>query len=536
LGLKVPLVEDVLTRFTSSRWYLELKQDSAPAAKALCTLLKRIGAEERVLVASFQDGSLLAFREACPKVATSMTVSEMRRFYILSRTGLGKFMSTPAVAIQLPEVHQDQRLLTPSLLKSAQARGYRVQIWTVNKPEDMERLAEMKVDALFTDRVDLAMDMRGYRRQGELSPCDFGSDNIGDMSDHCARAWIDENLRLNHIQTVGTHNSYKQAISAREMALIVAQKPGLAKSLDYAHKPIPEQLDLGMRQLELDLYHDPDGGRFADPMGPRIIASMGQEPHPFDASDLRGPGLKVFHVQDIDYRSSCLTFKSCLTLIRDWSLAHANHAPILILLNTKDAPIPLEGAVVPLVFDAAALDGIDAEIRSVFDARHIIRPDEVQRGAPTLRDGVRSGSWPLMKDARGRVLFALIGSQEHAELYGYGRPSLEDRMSFIDAPASSPAAAYMTIDDPVVSASKILSVVQQGFIVRTRADADTLEARTDNYERQTAAFLSGAQYVSTDYPVPDPRFGEYQTRLDGGGIAHCNPAITGDACGDWVVE
>ncbi|MES2343462.1 MAG: Ca2+-dependent phosphoinositide-specific phospholipase C, partial [Pseudomonadota bacterium] len=81
----------------------------------------------------------------------------------------------------------------------------------------------------------------------------------------CTRRVVDA-LPMNAIQVVGTHNSYKQAIAPKEMALIRMAKPDLAATLDYAHPPLTQELDAGARQLELDLLNDPEGGRYADPL------------------------------------------------------------------------------------------------------------------------------------------------------------------------------------------------------------------------------------------------------------------------------
>jgi len=60
--------------------------------------------------------------------------------------------------------------------------------------------------------------------------------------------------------------------------------------------------------------------------------------------------------------------------------------------------------------------------------------------------------------------------------------------------------------------------VKAGFVVRTRADADTVEARSNDTTRRDAALQSGAQYVSTDYPHPETRLSDYQARLPDGEI------------------
>jgi hypothetical protein len=55
----------------------------------------------------------------------------------------------------------------------------------------------------------------------------------------------------------GTHNSYKQAMPAQTMRKLLEVAPADARSLDYGHRPLPEQLDAGVRQLEIDVYHPP---------------------------------------------------------------------------------------------------------------------------------------------------------------------------------------------------------------------------------------------------------------------------------------
>jgi len=67
-------------------------------------------------------------------------------------------------------------------------------------------------------------------------------------------------------------------------------------------------------------------------------------------------------------------------------------------------------------------------------------------------------------------------------------------------------------------------------MVRTRADADTEQARSGDITRRDAAFESGAHFISTDYPVSDPDFTDYQVTMPGGNIARCNPVNANDSC------
>jgi hypothetical protein len=348
----------------------------------------------------------------------------------------------------------------------------------------------------------------------------------------CARAWMDRNLHLNDIMTVGTHNSYHMRTPPQVMALIRAAAPTRWQGLDYGHPPLIDQLNDGARALELDLVYDPEGGRFAHPAGLRLTNT----PIPDDyVATMSRPGFKVLHVQDIDFHSSCLTFVACLTIIRDWSRAHPDHVPILITMNTNDEKTLAPGGVNELPFTEQAYDALDAEIRSVFAARELITPDDVRGRYPTLREAVLKHGWPTLGASRGRFLFALDEEAPHVAAYRGARKSLEGRVLFVNTDEASPAAGYITLNEHS-DIPRIVADVKAGFVVRTRADADTVEARSGDVMRRDAALLSGAQYVSTDYRHPEPGLTNYHVRLPEGVIAVCNPQRAPERCAGLPVE
>ena len=119
-------------------------------------------------------------------------------------------------------------------------------------------------------------------------------------------------IKINEIQIIASHNSYKQEIEPALMEIALARDSG-SIGLDYGHLPIKGQLDLGLRGLEIDVLHDPDGGRYKKPLGLKLLKEKGIQSEPYDTTDeLNAGGLKVLHVPDIDFRSHCLTFKNCL--------------------------------------------------------------------------------------------------------------------------------------------------------------------------------------------------------------------------------
>lgn len=341
---------------------------------------------------------------------------------------------------------------------------------------------------------------------------------------------FDARLRLNDLQSIGSHNSYKQAIPPAELAMIALTAQDEARSLDYAHLPIAAQLDRGMRQLELDVYHDPDGGLFADPLLPRATAGQ-TGARVYDPALMDEPGLKVLHAHDVDVWSHCPTFVVCLEAVRDWSLANPTHTPIMVMVEAKDQPLKIPGAVTPLAFDEAAFASLDAEIMSVFEPDHLIVPDLVRGDYGTLRDGVLNGGWPTLDVARGKVFFTLDAGSSRDGTYSRGRASLEGLVLFTSTDDfDAPHAAYRTMNNPKRDGEAIRQAVSRGFVIRTRADAGTVEARTGDTTRLEAALASGAQFISTDYYEPRTEWSDYRARLPGDVTTRCNPVTASLIC------
>ena len=342
----------------------------------------------------------------------------------------------------------------------------------------------------------------------------------------------DSAIKLNQIQIVGTHNSYHAGIAPNEAKIWQAKYADAFKGLDYQHPPLPQQLDAGVRQIELDVYADTQGGRYAHPSGPAMAAAAHLPPDPdFDPNGIMNkPGFKVMHVQDVDYRSNCQPFTACLQQVRDWSHAHPGHIPVFILVETKQGtPRGDLHLTVPEPFSNATFDALDAEIRSVFPAQKMITPDDVRGQYQTLNEAVLAGNWPTLESARGKVVF-LMDQRPVGPVYLEGHPSLRGRVIFTNAEPGQPDAAFIERNDG--PAADISALVRKGYLIRARTDSDTKEARTDNTATRDAMIASGAQILSTDYPASEPARwpGHYSVSLPGNKIARCNPINTRSGC------
>ena len=303
---------------------------------------------------------------------------------------------------------------------------------------------------------------------------------------------------MNELQLIGSHNSYKPGIEPALWKIIYAKDSAAAVSLQYGHIGFTEQLNFGLRNLEIDVVYDPNGGTYKKPAGLDLIRNAGGVALPYDlADDLSKPGLKVFHIPDIDFRSHHLLFVNCLKELKEWSNDHPGHLPVIITMNAKDENT--KGLKKMLPFTGAALDSIDLEIKSVFDQEQLITPDFIRGNYATLNEAIIKRGWPLISEVKRRFLFVLDETGEKLEIYKSGHPSLQGRVMFVNEKEGAPEAAFMIMNDPKKDSGYIQQLVKKGYLIRTRADANTLEARKNDYSMFEAAKKSGAQIITTDY-------------------------------------
>jgi len=348
-----------------------------------------------------------------------------------------------------------------------------------------------------------------------------------DCDERCKPDWMDAHLRIDQLQLVGTAESYKQRPTSSVMGMIrMGGKEG-AQALDFGQPTLTAQLDKDVRALQFDVAYDPKGGAYKNP----AIAGMAMELLPDDyLKAMAKPGFKAIHVLDVDYRSSCLALSDCLKEVAAWSKAHPRHLPIVISLTTNDAKTSMPGAGTPLACDEAALDALEGEVRAALPDDQLITPDQLQGKYPSLREAVLAHAWPRLDAARGKVIVVLDDSAAKAKAYQGARKSLEGRAMFVAADEHSPLAAFLSIPDPVKDGARIRRAVQAGFMVITRADEQTREARDNKTARREAAFASGAQIVQTDFAVADPAIGPYRVTLADDAEALCGATLASEHC------
>lgn len=159
-GAGIPALRDVLRRYATARIIIEMKVDTAAMGEAVARELRDAGAADRACVAGFGRRSLGAARAALPGIASSASHMEVR--WALYRSWCGWPARHVAYGgFQVPETAQGHRIVSPRFIRHAHASNLKVQVWTVDEEADMRRLLDWGVDALITNRPDVAVRVRG---------------------------------------------------------------------------------------------------------------------------------------------------------------------------------------------------------------------------------------------------------------------------------------------------------------------------------------------------------------------------------------
>jgi len=292
---------------------------------------------------------------------------------------------------------------------------------------------------------------------------------------------LDDELRFQHLQARGTHNSYH-----------IAPDPFVLPDWNYTHSDLDVQLDGGMRQFELDVY-------------------------------LRGDltGFDVMHIVNIDPGTTCALFADCLRVLKDWSDDHRAHHPIAVMIEMKDTFS--SGGV-------ESLELLDAELRSVWPDDRLVTPDFVRGDAATLREALAGDGWPTLGELRGKAMFWLHNRDEHREAYNNNNTSLEGRPMFTNASAGqldTAVAAVLAADNPIAGAADIAEAIAANILVRTRTDVLGDEGYEIDPPALEAALASGAHFLSTDIE---------SLEIPEGAPTRCNPINAPTACTPIAVE
>ncbi len=326
-----------------------------------------------------------------------------------------------------------------------------------------------------------------------------------------------DSIRLNDIRILASHNSYKKKPDPKVLRFLSRFKKRLGEDLDpiqldYGHEKLIVQLDsFNIRGFEFDLAYDPIGGAYAKRRINFFIPGLKQKSK---EPKLYRPGIKLLHIADIDYETNYFTFIDALAELKQWSVEHPNHVPIFVNLEIKRASpgdyskflnrIGFQNAPVT---DTNIFKVIENEVLSVFSEDSMIfKPKDLKDQYTAIQNRLENEGWPSLNDCLGKIIFIIDG-----DIDGYYAKLLnnnEDCLMFIYSEPNDESSAFVIRNEPKGNEEEIKNL-SENYIVRTRTDAGTIEARNLDYSKCDAAIESQAQIVSTDYYQPDLSIGTF---------------------------
>lgn len=330
-------------------------------------------------------------------------------------------------------------------------------------------------------------------------------------------AQFHDSTRLNEIRVLASHNSYKKIPDPKVLRFLSRFKKQLGASndpiqLDYGHLPLSEQFDkYGVRGIEIDINYDPKGGLYSKRKLNLFVPGIRQR---VKEKRMKEPGFKVLHIADVDYETNYLTFKDVLNELKKWSENHPNHTPIFVNIEAKGSNPGDEskflrklGFKKAIPFDSLAYQKLDQELFSVLSQSTIFSPSNLKGNYSSIQNRILNENWPNLSECMGKIIFILEGNNEH--IY---RQNPYQHPMFIYGNLNDEHTAFVLRNDPIGRENEIRELTKK-FIVRTRSDAGTIEARKNDYVRFNSAWQSGAQIISTDYYMPDLRFSTFQIKF-----------------------
>lgn len=147
---RIPRFEEVLEHFPDVLINVDLKQRSPSIVRDVLRIIKQAGAEDRVLLGSFSQATILHVRLAGYSGTTVMGPVELGAAFFTPNWFV-KPWPLRGRAAQIPTTFASRVLATQANIAKLHALGTRVDFWTINDLKRAEELLAMGADGIMTD-------------------------------------------------------------------------------------------------------------------------------------------------------------------------------------------------------------------------------------------------------------------------------------------------------------------------------------------------------------------------------------------------
>ncbi|MFP4286932.1 MAG: Ca2+-dependent phosphoinositide-specific phospholipase C [Candidatus Izemoplasmataceae bacterium] len=270
-----------------------------------------------------------------------------------------------------------------------------------------------------------------------------------------------DELRLNEVQFIASHNSYKKNITRLGQLFVgLGENFDEARALRYHQPSLTTQLNRGVRSFELDMVY-------------------------------RYNRFELIHVPLVDQSSNAPLLHRAFDEMLLWSQNNPNHFPVIILIEAKEDFAFLDPFIKPynddilLEFNALIIDSFEDKL---------LTPNDLLIDNRPLKTLLDEDGWPLVNDLLGKFIIVMHPSAVN-DSYLALDPSLKTLNAFVGNHTDEGFHTSFIVSNNPFETEKINGYIDQNLIVRTRLDSN-LTLHDDALEAVT---LSGAQIVSTDF-------------------------------------
>lgn len=327
--------------------------------------------------------------------------------------------------------------------------------------------SEARLDEDIAEQIQRIAELEQAYANGEIAPVDEASFFDGDLN-----AELEAGIKINELNFIATHNSYQSA-STDETKKLYGKLSELtfglvaANSSDFKSETLTDQLNLGIRSLEIDIETFDRDGEIS---------------------------FTCMHSPYIEMATSCYDFELAMKEISMWSDNNPNHLPITIIIEPKSAFIPLKDMK---FFNLDYAKALDATLRKALGEK-LFTPADMLRDYASFGEMRKADDWCEVKDMLGKVVI-LLHEGDVTEKYIGIDPSIKTQAMF-------PMLRYDDIERDCTSfilandTKKLVEYQELAFenkiIMRTLADSFT----NKNEDEVAVIMASRTHIISTDHP------------------------------------
>ena len=146
-GERIPTLEEVLA-LTDGKITPQIELKGPGVVSAVIKTLHSLRCTDKVILTSFLHPQLSEARQLAPAIHTGALWGRLPNDVVVQGERLG-----------VQALHLWHQFITPQIVTDAHARGLLVRAWNANKEEEMQRLIDLGVDAIGSDRPDLLIEV-----------------------------------------------------------------------------------------------------------------------------------------------------------------------------------------------------------------------------------------------------------------------------------------------------------------------------------------------------------------------------------------